>query len=51
MADAAARARAAEGIPMQRMGSPDEVAEATEWLLFDAAYTTGEIIRIAGGRR
>ncbi|MCA0850585.1 SDR family NAD(P)-dependent oxidoreductase [Salipiger thiooxidans] len=51
MADAAARARAAEGIPMQRMGSPDEVAEAAEWLLFDASYTTGEIIRIAGGRR
>lgn len=51
MADAAARARAAEGIPMQRMGSSDEVAEAAEWLLFDASYTTGEIIRIAGGRR
>jgi 3-oxoacyl-[acyl-carrier protein] reductase len=51
MADAAARARAAEGIPMQRMGSPDEVAGAAEWLLFDASYTTGEIIRIAGGRR
>lgn len=51
MTDAAARARAAEGIPMQRMGSSDEVAEAAEWLLFDASYTTGEIIRIAGGRR
>ncbi|QDC08630.1 SDR family oxidoreductase [Oceanicola sp. D3] len=46
-----ARAQAAEGIPMGRMGTAGEVAQAAEWLLFDAPYTTGEIIRIAGGRR
>ncbi|MFZ7091259.1 SDR family NAD(P)-dependent oxidoreductase [Primorskyibacter sp. 2E233] len=46
-----ARDKAIEGIPMGRMGSGDEVAQAAAWLLFDAAYTTGEIIRISGGRR
>ncbi len=46
-----AREKAAAGIPMGRMGTTDEVAEAAKWLLFDAPYTTGEIIRIAGGRR
>lgn len=46
-----ARDKAMEGIPMGRMGSGDEVAQAAAWLLFDAAYTTGEIIRISGGRR
>lgn len=46
-----ARDRVAEGIPMARMGTADEVARAADWLLFDAPYVTGEIIRIAGGRR
>lgn len=45
------REKAAEAIPMARLGTADEVAQAAEWLLFDAPYTTGEIIRIAGGRR
>lgn len=46
-----ARDRVAESIPMARMGTADEVARAADWLLFDAPYVTGEIIRIAGGRR
>lgn len=46
-----ARAQAEASIPMARMGTADEVAGAAEWLLFDASYTTGEIIKIAGGRR
>lgn len=45
------RKNAELGIPMGRMGTPDEVAEAAEWLLFGAPYVTGEIIRVAGGRR
>jgi NAD(P)-dependent dehydrogenase (short-subunit alcohol dehydrogenase family) len=38
-------------IPMQRPGTPIEVAEAVLWLLSAAAsYTTGAILEIGGGR-
>jgi NAD(P)-dependent dehydrogenase (short-subunit alcohol dehydrogenase family) len=44
-------ARLAPGIPMGRAGEPDEVAAAICWLLGpDASYTTGAILRVAGGR-
>ncbi|AUC56664.1 oxidoreductase (plasmid) [Sagittula sp. P11] len=46
-----ARAQAAEGIPLGRLGTADEVAGTAEWLLFDAPYVTGEILKVAGGRR
>lgn len=39
-----------ETIPLQRTGSPADVAEAVRWLLVDARYTTGQIIRVDGGR-
>lgn len=35
---------------LQRAGTPDDVAEAVRWLLVDARYTTGQIIRVDGGR-
>jgi pteridine reductase len=35
---------------LQRVGKPEEVAEAVRWLLMDARYTTGQIIRVDGGR-
>jgi NAD(P)-dependent dehydrogenase (short-subunit alcohol dehydrogenase family) len=39
------------GIPMQRIGTADEVAEAVVWLLSPAAsYITGAILPIGGGR-
>ncbi len=36
--------------PLQRAGRPEDVAEAVRWLLLDARYTTGQIIRVDGGR-
>jgi NAD(P)-dependent dehydrogenase (short-subunit alcohol dehydrogenase family) len=38
-------------IPMQRAGTPEEIAQGVFWLLSDAAsYTTGTILEIGGGR-
>ena len=38
-------------IPMQRPGTADEIASAIVWLLSDeAAYTTGAILDVSGGR-
>ncbi|MEI4472441.1 SDR family NAD(P)-dependent oxidoreductase [Frigidibacter sp. MR17.24] len=50
-ADRAALAATASGIPLARVGQPEEVAEAADWLLFGAGYVTGEIIRVGGGRK
>ncbi|PZF88028.1 SDR family oxidoreductase [Micromonospora deserti] len=42
--------RAATRIPLGRAGEPDEIAGAIAWLLSpDASYTTGAVLRIAGG--
>ncbi len=36
--------------PLRRAGQPDEVAAAIVWLLSDdASYTTGAVLRVAGG--
>jgi NAD(P)-dependent dehydrogenase (short-subunit alcohol dehydrogenase family) len=43
--------RLAPSIPMQRAGTPIEVAQGVLWLLSSAAsYTTGTILEIGGGR-
>ena len=36
--------------PLQSVGTPEDVADAVRWLLQDARYTTGQIIRVDGGR-
>jgi pteridine reductase len=36
--------------PLQRAGSPDDVAGAVLWLLRDSPFVTGQIIRVDGGR-
>ena len=36
--------------PLQRAGSPEDVAGAVLWLLCDAPFVTGQIIRVDGGR-
>jgi NAD(P)-dependent dehydrogenase (short-subunit alcohol dehydrogenase family) len=44
-------ARLSRTIPMQRAGTPEEIALGVLWLLSDAAsYTTGTILEIGGGR-
>ena len=37
-------------IPMQRSGSPEDIADCITFLIRDASYMTGQIITIDGGR-
>jgi NAD(P)-dependent dehydrogenase (short-subunit alcohol dehydrogenase family) len=49
-ADPQRPAKRAAAIPMGRAGQPEEIAGAVSWLLSeDASYTTGTIMRVAGG--
>jgi len=36
--------------PLARTGTPEEIAEAVRWLLCGATYTTGQVVRVDGGR-
>jgi len=43
-------ARIAPAVPLRRAGRPEEIAGAVAWLFSDeASYTTGTVIRVAGG--
>lgn len=43
--------RVAPMVPMQRAGSPEEVAHTILWLLSDeASYLTGTLVDVSGGR-
>ncbi len=51
MGDPDRPARMAPGIPLRRAADPSEIAAGIAWLLSrDASYTTGTVLRIAGGR-
>jgi pteridine reductase len=47
----AERARITAQTPLERVGSPEDVAGAVKYLLFDALFVTGEILAVDGGRR
>lgn len=37
-------------VPLGRSGEPQDAAKAVRWLALEATYTTGQIIRVDGGR-
>lgn len=49
--DAAAQKRILDGIPLARLGTPQDIARTIAFLLEDAPYLTGQIISVDGGRR
>jgi glucose 1-dehydrogenase len=51
MGDPDRGARVGAQTPLRRAGEPEEIAAAIAWLLSpDASYTTGAVLRVAGGR-
>jgi pteridine reductase len=48
--DDATKAALLARTPLQRLGTPEEIAEAVRWLLRDATYMTGQVLRLDGGR-
>jgi pteridine reductase len=48
--DAATRARLAAKVPLQRAGSPADIAAAVHFLLAEGDYISGAIIPVDGGR-
>ncbi|MCA1779133.1 MAG: SDR family oxidoreductase [Xanthomonadaceae bacterium] len=39
-----------EKVPLQRQGTPADVAGAVAFLALDASYVTGQILAVDGGR-
>ena len=44
------QARYVSRIPLEREGTLQEAAETVGWLLLDASYVTGSVVRLDGGR-
>ena len=48
--DGGERDRITDTTPLQRIGSPEDVAGAVKYLLLDAPFVTGQILAVDGGR-
>jgi pteridine reductase len=48
--DEVSRQRIISHTPLKREGTPDDIARAVQFLLFDAPYVTGETLNVDGGR-
>jgi pteridine reductase len=44
------KTRITEQTPLARIGSPEDVAGAVKYLLFDAPFVTGQVLAVDGGR-
>ena len=49
-ADPAMQERYLSRVPLGRAGTPEDAAEAVRWLALEARYTTGQVVRVDGGR-
>jgi pteridine reductase len=48
--DGAEKSRITSQTPLARIGTPEDVAGAVKYLLFDAPFVTGQILAVDGGR-
>src|SRR6185369_1681044 len=48
--DGSERSRITEQTPLARIGTPEDVAGAVKYLLFDAPFVTGQVLAVDGGR-
>ena len=48
--DASEKGRITAQTPLARIGSPEDVAGAVKYLLFDAPFVTGQVLAVDGGR-
>ena len=48
--DAGERSRITSTTPLERIGSPEDVAGAVKYLLFDAPFVSGQVLAVDGGR-
>ncbi|GMQ96955.1 MAG: pteridine reductase [Gammaproteobacteria bacterium] len=48
--DEASRQSILKRIPLGTTGSPDDIADAVRYLICDAAYVTGQVLSVDGGR-
>jgi len=49
-ADQAAQEKILAAIPLQRLGTPEDIARSIAFLVMDAPYITGQVIAVDGGR-